>query len=66
MAFICFSEGGYTFHEVNTPTVLARTQEINRLLQLSMQTNEKCACLQTDESLTNFLNLNLPNDHTEE
>jgi hypothetical protein len=47
-------------------TVLARTQEINRLLQLSIQTNEKFPCLETDESLTNFLNLNLPNDHIEE
>jgi hypothetical protein len=53
-------------HKVNTPTVLARTQEINRLLQLSIQTNEKFPCLETDESLTNFLNLNLPNDHIEE
>lgn len=53
-------------HKVNTPTVLARTQEINRLLQLSIQTNEQFSCLETDESLTNFLNLNLLNDHIEE
>jgi hypothetical protein len=33
-------------HKVNTPTVLARTQEINRLLQLSIQTNEICPCLE--------------------
>jgi hypothetical protein len=41
-------------HKVNTPTGLARTQETNRLLQLSIQKNEKCQCLETDESLTNF------------
>jgi hypothetical protein len=33
-------------YKVNTPTVLARTQEINRLLQLSIQTNEICPCLE--------------------
>jgi len=42
-------------HKVSSPTFIARKAEINRIQQLSIQTNVNYAFLENDESLLNFI-----------